>query len=286
VEDFPNLVTHIDADPDVDRVVHVGDIGRGADSCSSDYLLRITGLFATFRDPVVYTPGDNEWTDCHRADRGKYHPLERLSLVRTLFFSTPGWTLGGEQRALRTQADQRGFEEWPENQAWVESQVVFATLHVVGSNNGHKAWFADDEKDELVDDKERRLAEVTARTKADLAWIDHAFELARTSKAKAVVLFMQADTWPGSKKDGFAEILQAIAKRTRQFEKPVLVVQGDSHHFLADRPLAEGDAHHGIGEAVPNLTRVVVEGETVSEWLKLTIDPESRDVFSWKRVVR
>jgi hypothetical protein len=23
-------------------------------------------LFEQFRDPLVYTPGDNEWTDCHK----------------------------------------------------------------------------------------------------------------------------------------------------------------------------------------------------------------------------
>jgi hypothetical protein len=37
-------------------------------------------------NPVIFTPGDNEWTDCHRANNGSIDPLERLGLIRTLFF--------------------------------------------------------------------------------------------------------------------------------------------------------------------------------------------------------
>jgi hypothetical protein len=29
---------------------------------------------------------------------------------------------------------------------------------------------------------------------------------------------------------------------------------------------------------------VVVEGETASEWLRLTIDPRTPEVFTWERV--
>jgi hypothetical protein len=28
---------------------------------------------------------------------------------------------------------------------------------------------------------------------------------------------------------------------------------------------------------------MVVEGETANEWLRLTVDPRARDVFSWSR---
>ncbi|MEU6787396.1 hypothetical protein ABZ912_50105 [Nonomuraea angiospora] len=40
-------------------------------------------LFGTFDDPFVLTPGDNEWTDCHRTAAGGYAPTERLDAVRT-----------------------------------------------------------------------------------------------------------------------------------------------------------------------------------------------------------
>jgi hypothetical protein len=40
--------------------------------------------------------------------------------------------------------------------------------------------------------------------------------------------------------------------------------------------------------AVPNLTRITVQGSTSSpaEWLRLTIDPSSKAVFSWTNVAR
>lgn len=85
---------------------------------------------------------------------------------------------------------------------------------------------------------------------------------------------MQADTWPGSANDGFAGILQRLAARARTFGKPVLVVQGDSHVYRVDQPLLTADAVHGITEPVPNLTRLVVQGATTSEWLKLRVDPK------------
>ena len=34
----------------------------------------------------------------------------------------------------------------------------------------------------------------------------------------------------------------------------------------------------------PNLTRIVVEGETASEWLRLTVDPRTDEILSWERV--
>jgi hypothetical protein len=67
-----------------------------------------------------------------------------------------------------------------------------------------------------------------------------------------------------------------------------MLLNGDSHNFKVDHPLANpadtlGVIHHT--RAVPNLTRIVVEGSGVgTHWLKLTIDPSSSEVFSWSNV--
>jgi hypothetical protein len=286
LEDFPELVAHINADPDVDRVVHLGDIGKGSDICTERYYSQIAAHFGAFDDPLVYTPGDNEWADCHRADRGKHHPLERLAALRSVFFSTPNATLGGKQELLFTQANAAQFRDWPENQAWIQSGVVFATLHVVGAKNGLSKWFDDDTTDNLEDDRQAREAEVSARSKAVIAWTESTFELARITRAKGVLLLMQADTWAHGGEDGYGEILRVIAERALAYGGPVLLLQGDSHDYLADRPFAEGDPRHDIDVAVPLLTRVVVQGETISEWLKVTVDPSTKTVFSWTRVER
>ena len=49
---------------------------------------KIFNLFAQFEDPLVYTPGDNEWTDCHETKEfSSGAPLNELAAVRSLFFA-------------------------------------------------------------------------------------------------------------------------------------------------------------------------------------------------------
>jgi hypothetical protein len=230
---------------------------------------------------LIYTPGDNEWTDCHRENNGAYDPLERLDALRSVFFGVPGSALGVRPTRLTTQAADPEHATFVENVRWVSAGTAFATVHAVGSDNGLAPWFGGDETPEQT---ERRLAEVDARTKAALSWIDATFDHAENRSLRGVALSMQADTFMGEAQDGFAEIVRRIAERSRAFDGEVLLLQGDSHRYLVDQPLADGHEGYGIREPVPNLTRVVVEGETVSEWLRLTVDPRAEDLFSWERV--
>jgi len=92
LDSMPQLIALINNDPAVQLVIHVGDIKSGSNSpCTDAYNATIKGLFDTFDDPLVYTIGDNEWTDCHvfSKNNGLYTPTERLHAVRTLFFPVP-----------------------------------------------------------------------------------------------------------------------------------------------------------------------------------------------------
>lgn len=133
---FPAVVDQINADPAVQFVNHLGGIKSGSSVCSDDYFAMIRTQFDRFVDPLVYTPGDNEWTDCHRPNNGSYNPLERLAAVRRVFFSHPGKTLGQHSVKVRSQADQ-GFVE---NVSYHHADVEFGALHVVGSNNSLEPW--------------------------------------------------------------------------------------------------------------------------------------------------
>jgi len=42
--------------------------------------------FHQFEKPLIYTPGDNEWTDCNKLEAGSYNPQERLETARKVFF--------------------------------------------------------------------------------------------------------------------------------------------------------------------------------------------------------
>jgi Calcineurin-like phosphoesterase len=262
--EFPALIDSINDDRKVRLAVHLGDIKSGSTLCADEYFAVISDHFATFKDPLVYTPGDNEWTDCHRPNNGGYDPLERLAHVRRTYFPEPGTTLGGRAKQVLAQAG------YPENQLWIESKVVFAAVHVVGSNNGYVPWTGND-----VQTAEQQ-AEVDARIAAALAWIDEAFDLAGERRPKGVVLMMQADTFEAENEslDGFDEIVPLIGDRAADFAGPVLLLQGDTHSFLVDSPYTNA----------PNLTRIVVEGETAGEWLRLQIHPRSQQLFSWERI--
>jgi Calcineurin-like phosphoesterase len=66
----PSFINSINVDPNVSLVIHVGDIHSGKQYCTQPYDQSIFDRWAQFQDPLVYTPGDNEWTDCHKAAEG------------------------------------------------------------------------------------------------------------------------------------------------------------------------------------------------------------------------
>ena len=229
-------------------------------------------------------------TDCHRANNGGYDPLERLGAIRSLFFPNPGRTLGGAKKDLLTQSGISDFATFVENTLWAEAQVTFAAVHLVGSNNSLVPWYTDSGGTK-VDDPARRLAEEQARDAANLSWLDRTFALATKQGSKGVVLFLQADMWDpaifaANQYDGFTNTVRRIADLTRAFGRPVLLINGDSHVFAADNPLAAGDARYGVLTAVANLSRITVQGSTtapLTEWLRLKVDASSASVFSWER---
>ena len=93
-------------------------------------------------DPFWYTPGDNEWTDCHRVNNGSYLPTERLANVRSLFFPVPGQTTGGTTMPVVTQAasSDPAMQPFVENTMFTKSCVTFGDVHVVGSNDDGDPW--------------------------------------------------------------------------------------------------------------------------------------------------
>lgn len=66
IAQFPKVIDQINADPAVQFVDHLGDIKSGSSECADGYFQMIKADFDRFVDPLVYTPGGDEWTDCHR----------------------------------------------------------------------------------------------------------------------------------------------------------------------------------------------------------------------------
>src|SRR5581483_12448479 len=89
--------------------------------------------------------------------------------------------------------------------------------------------------------------------------------------------------------DQYTPFVQQLATLSMHFYRPVLLLNGDTHLFKVDNPLADPTSSTGVihhTPAVKNLLRIVVQGSTnaPAEWLRLTINPRSREVFSWRNV--
>jgi hypothetical protein len=115
--------------------IFLGDTKSGSSPCSNEYLIKVFNQFNSFNQPLIYTPGDNEWTDCHRINAGAYDPTERLDFIRDLYFKLPQ-SLGMKKISLQRQSEIfPEFKKFVENSYWIESNYIFATVHIVGSNN-------------------------------------------------------------------------------------------------------------------------------------------------------
>lgn len=262
---FDDLVAEINADPKLRFVLHAGDIKSGSERCSDELFADRLARFQQFVPPFIITPGDNEWTDCHRANNGAFAPLERLAALRALLYPVPGQTLGQRPAQLTSQA----ALGYPENLRWVHHGVVFATLHVVGSSNGLAPFPGRSAADD---------AEVAARAAASLDWMQQAFDLAQSSDAPGLLLMMQAN--PGldfisnpAERVGFETLLEQLEQRVIEYGKPVVLAHGDSHYYRIDKPRLDS------APFLPNFTRVETFGAENVHWIRVSVDPKSEDVF-------
>src|SRR3954471_21788358 len=64
----------------------LGDTKSGTELCTNEIVLRALDWMARADHPLLYTPGDNEWTDCWQTRAGGFDPLDRLRLIRERFF--------------------------------------------------------------------------------------------------------------------------------------------------------------------------------------------------------
>ena len=276
----PNLVADMNSQP-LAFTANDGDIKAGSGPCTDDVYTSFKATMNSLRAPAAFTPGDNDWTDCDR--NPGVNSSERLNFERQLFFSTP-FTFG--QRRLRQDVQAAPYVE---NRRWTVGRVTYVTLNVQGSCNN----LCDTAPDQ---------AEYEARNAADIDWLHQTFAIAKAKRSAAVMVIFQAD--PGfddsdktraptrdpktlaeddGQPDGFQSFLTALRDETIAFRRPVVAVHGDSHYFRIDKPLQDSQ-----GRRLENFTRVETFGDHQENgnndvnWLKVDVDPNSREVFSYQ----
>ena len=248
-----------------------GDTKNGSERCDDGfYPANKAAYFDTFRQPIVYVVGDNEWTDCDRASDGGYDPTGRLALIRSTYFGSP-FSLG--QHKIRVQR-QPGY---PENQRWTIGAVTYVGVNIVGSDNNFPVY---DSTGKQVDGD---ASEALPRDAANQRWLQDTFALAKREHSKAVMIVIQADMdWygqfkaAGSATDGFDATKKTLLRQTIAFPGQVVLVNGDSHTFIVDKPLADP-----AGNLVENFTRVQTFGSAQNHWVSATVDPRDPNVFEF-----
>lgn len=229
--------------------VHVGDTKYGQVPCDDAAYPVILDRFNRFMHPLVYVPGDNEWTDCHTANAGGFDPLDRLSRVRRDFFNGET-SLGNPPLKLQSQSQlQPEHALYVEHNRWAHQGLLFATLHVVGSNNNAR------ENDAAA------MAEFLARDAASIAWMKAAFAEAAKPEHRALVLFLHGNPFTTNPKKtepagtGFANFVPALIQHVQAFAKPVYLFHADTHYFRLDKPLFSA-----AGRTLENFTRIETFG--------------------------
>ena len=282
---MPALLADMNGDRQLAFTVFNGDLKDGSSPCTDDVYTTAVERFDQLRVPAVYVPGDNEWTDCHRTSNGGFDNLERLAHLRKVMFARPE-SFGRRRMSLEHQGPPG--EPYSENTIWSRGPVVFVGLNLPGSNNNKVESEA-----ACTEGSVRTLADCAAdnaeyevRDRANRDWLLAAFSRARSKRAEAVVVVVQANPvfdLPETAVDdraqpglgGYDNFVATLAGETRAFDGQVVLVHGDSHYFRIDKPMV---AAAGL-PSVPNFTRVETFGSPKVHWLTVSVSPKDPNVF-------
>jgi len=273
---FERLVSDINAESRLEWVIHVGDIrgGRGSPSfapCSDEILEERFALYQTFDAPFMFTPGDNDWWDC-REMGGGFDEWERLQFLRETFYPEPSSSTGGRPIVVAPQSATPGFEDFVENHLWVRDDVVFSLFHSVVLTRTESA----------------ELTALHARiVDAAVEWIEQSFAQAAELNSPGVFLATQADLWrTGSvgeqtPRQGLERLYPALVEASANFGRPVVLAVGDTHTYRVDKPLR----WPGTNVFISNFTRVEAFGHPHNHWVRVSVEPTTREVFSFRQEI-
>jgi hypothetical protein len=246
-------------------VVHVGDLKAGSTPCSDEVFADRLRLLDVSPVPLVFVPGDNDWTDCHRAGAGRHDPLERLDRLRALFHA--GETSLGDRSLRLTRQGQDGrFRAYRENARWLVGGVVFVTLNIPGSNNN-------------LGRNPDMDAEHAERMRANFEWLEVALKRAEAPDIRGLVVFSHADPRFGrgpSRIDGYRRLRAVLQAHAERFRRPLLYVHGDGHRYRVDQPLRDPST----GRPMNAFTRVEVFGSPELDWVRVEVDSANPRLFA------
>jgi hypothetical protein len=258
-------------DPRNEFVIHIGDLKSSNERCDDELLQARFALLRSAAQPLVYLPGDNEWSDCHKTSAGGFRPFERLGYLRQHLFASPR-SLAKPSLVFEQQSLVQPAHPVPENLRWQTGAALFITLNRPGGVDLRK--FTNEESDQL-----------SALHQANESWLRSGFAQAKRRGLKLLVVMAHANPhfendhhqWRVRlKRDRHASFRNLLADLTRRFDGQVLFLHGDTHWFQVNQPLLDR-----FGDEVPNFTRVECFGMPFSSsWVQIRVTPDSSPMFS------
>ncbi|MGN6669578.1 MAG: hypothetical protein ACTHKH_21795, partial [Trinickia sp.] len=269
------LIEAIGLDPHVSFIVYDGNVKGANERCADELYERRQPLLSASAIPLVFIPGEYDWADCASVAGGSYDAAERLDFLRQTWFSDTT-SLGRTTLALTRESEVARFHAFRENVRWEDENTVFVGLDVVGGNNHYS-------------DAGGRNGEFDDRAIASAFWLEHAAEYAKRHRAKALVVFIEADPnfsryeqhadrfpWlrfaRHRKPDGYLEFKRSLVKAAQTFRGPVVLIHHSAHApaggFKIDQPL-----YNDKGQRVANLTRIAIApGDASTQWMLFNVN--------------
>ncbi len=264
-------------------VAKLGNLSVGV--CTDQLLQQMHALLQTFKSPVVYVPGDNDWADCktfeNKATDAVQSPIvdgirqlkkrggvgakafDRLERIRDMFFAEPK-SLGQTQIALKRHSDFGRFSAFREDVEWAMPGALFATINLTGEENllhWNLPW----------------LEAYQQRKHAHADWLNQLFGRAQAERIPVLVLFVDVGLWLDGapwQLRGFEAFREMLTRHVANFSGRVFLVHTHSESFKIDQPLRDADT----GEVLTNFTRVQAFRTPDIHALELTLRAEDGSI--------
>lgn len=252
------------AETDADNLAFVVANGiKSADEpCTDTMYKRRKEILDSAKNGLIVSLAGSDWSECKNA-HGRSAAVERLNRLRELFF-TDAFSSGASRLPLVRQSATAKFRNYAENMRWEVGSIMFATINLPANNNHYRP-------------EAGRNSEFEDRLIANRNWLQRIFIFAARKKLAGIVLFCDGKPLAkpvssqffefGTKRDGFAETRQHIVALAAKFSGKVLVVHGQAvGHASAENGIVWRD---NLGDL-----------EVASGWMKLSVHPSSRMLFS------
>ena len=271
-------------------VIHTGDATHPGD-CTNKTIDHGYNYMNSFDAPVLFTLGDNDWTDCPKSD---FNSIERLNYYRKTHFDSNS-TLGAKPLKVFNQSE----SGYPENIRLSKDNIGFVTVHVIRTINN------------IIPLKSDLREEFVSRNIANLAWLEQSFN--EFSNTDAIVVTLHANMFESQKlplkmlahkiyknkkllidyktyktlfrtlfgspdykfKLPYRDIGATIQKLSSDFKKPLLLLHGDTHFHRITRPLKN----------FPYLHVIETFGSPNIKAIEITVQPKSKNPFKVKQII-